>query len=236
VAIIGITCSWQEEKKSHYLSDTYVQAVLAAGGVPLLIPGQDSGKAAAIYAAVDGLILAGGPDLDPWYFGEEPLRGMGEITPIRDKLELELCRMALQGNKPVLAICRGIQVLNVAAGGTLYQDLAAVTSLQHSQQAPRWYPTHQIRIWEGSSLYALAGQEYYRVNSFHHQAINKLGQGLKAVAWSGDNLIEAVEAEEKPERIVGVQWHPEGTWETDALSFNLFRRLVQHAAAGQEKP
>lgn len=226
--LIGITCSWQEEKMSHSLGDYYVQAVVAAGGIPVMIPSQAPANARNIYARIDGLLLAGGPDLDPIYFGEEPVNGLGEITPVRDQLELELCRIALQGLKPVLAICRGIQVLNVAAGGTLHQDLALITKQMHSQKAPRWYPTHEVEILEDSKLYAQSGEKLYRVNSFHHQAINKLGQGLKAVAWSRDNLIEAVEAQGAANiNIMGVQWHPEGTWERDKLSLSLFQSLIK---------
>ncbi|MFY9377950.1 MAG: gamma-glutamyl-gamma-aminobutyrate hydrolase family protein [Peptococcia bacterium] len=227
--IIGITCSWQEEKKVHNMAATYIEAVLAAGGVPLIIPSQPKDKAETIYAAIDGLILAGGPDLDPWHFGEEPQKDLGVITPLRDQLELELSRLALVGNKPVLAICRGIQVLNVAAGGTIYQDISGLTQLKHSQEAPRWHPTHGIQIAEESSLFTLAGQTHYRVNSFHHQAIAKVGQGLRAVAWARDKLVEAVENLAGDGRIRGVQWHPEGSWQQDQLSLKLFSDLVLQA-------
>lgn len=227
--LIGVTCSWLEEKMSHNLSDFYVQAVVAAGGIPVLIPSQKPANASGIYDRIAGLLLAGGPDLDPQYFGEEPVNGLGEITPARDSLELELCRLALQGRKPVLAICRGLQVLNVAAGGTLHQDLASITKQMHSQKAPRWYPTHEVEILEGSRLFSAAKGGSYRVNSFHHQAINTLGEGLVAVAWSRDGLIEAVEGTSRESHIVGVQWHPEGTWDKDSLSFSFFHELVSHA-------
>lgn len=231
--LIGITCSWQEEKMYHHQSDYYVRAVIAAGGVPVLIPSQKSANASSIYDRLDGLLLAGGPDLDPRYFGEEPVNGMGEITPVRDQLELELCRKAFRGSKPVLAICRGLQVLNVAAGGTLHQDLAPITKQMHSQKAPRWYPTHEVEILEGSSLSSVVKDSSYRVNSFHHQGINALGDGLVAVAWSRDGLIEAVEGTKQGVHIVGVQWHPEGTWDRDALSFSFFQELVFQAELHQ---
>lgn len=226
---IGITCSWQEEKISHFLSDYYVRAVSEAGGTPLLIPTVDPQLAHNYYERVDGLLLSGGFDLDPFYFGEEPLWGLGEITPRRDCLELSLARLALEGNKPVLAICRGLQVLNVAAGGTLHQDLKGVTKFLHSQNAPRWYPTHQVDIEENSRIYQIAGEKSFRVNSFHHQGINKTGPLLKAVGWSKDGLVEAVEAAEPSRHIIGVQWHPEGTWDRDKISFLLFKDLVEAA-------
>jgi len=228
--LIGITCSWQEDQRSHYLSDYYVQAVAAAGGLPLLIPSSAGISAGSLYASLDGLVLAGGPDLDPCFFGEEPQNGLGEITPHRDRLELELCRLALRGQKPLLGICRGIQVLNVAAGGTLHQDLAGITEQMHSQKSPRWYPTHEVEILAESGLYSLAGQGFYRVNSFHHQGLKRIGQGLKVSARSRDNLIEAVEGEGAAAlTIMGVQWHPEGTWNQDELYRSLFVNLVRQA-------
>lgn len=227
--IIGITCSWQEDKQLHAINDYYVQAVAAAGGIPLVIPCRTPDQAGDIYSWLDGLLLTGGPDLDPFYFGEEPRVGLGEITPLRDQLELELCRLALKGEKPLLAICRGLQVLNVAAGGSVHQDLAPVTRLMHSQKAPRWHPTHEVAILQDSGLYFLAGADRYRVNSFHHQGINELGQGLAAVAWSNDNLVEAVESPDKPLKIIGVQWHPETRWDRDRFAFRLFMNLVDQA-------
>lgn len=232
---IGITCSWQEEKVSHFLSDYYVRAVSEAGGTPILIPTVDPRRAQSYYERVDGLLLSGGVDLDPFYFGEEPLAGLGEITPRRDALELSLTRLALEGNKPLLAICRGLQVLNAAAGGTLHQDLKGVTGFLHSQNAPRWYPTHQVDIEEKSRLYQIIGEKSLRVNSFHHQGINKLAPSLTAVAWSRDGLVEAAEAAEPSRHIIGVQWHPEGTWDRDRASFLLFKDLVEAAGVNNGK-
>lgn len=159
---------------------------------------------------------------------------LGEITPSRDRLEMELSRLVLAGagpgeKKPVLAICRGLQVLNVAAGGTLYQDLGDFTKQMHNQKAPCQHPIHEVTILEESVFYSLAGTKVYRVNSFHHQGVKKLGQGLKAVARSRDGLIEAVEGEAAGLNIVGVQWHPEATWEKNQLSRNLFANLVRQA-------
>jgi len=226
---IGITCSWEEKRNWHKLHDEYVCAVKTAGGVPFLLPSLDSPELVAIYYnQLDGFIFTGGSDLDPHYFGEEPQENLGEITPQRDVFEMALVKMVLAGNKPALGICRGLQLLNVAAGGTLYQDLKGITELLHNQQAPRWYPVHSVQVEQASRLYGLAGQDSFLVNSFHHQAICQLGQGFRAVAWSKDGLIEAIESSED-KKIMAVQWHPECNQSSDGTSLALFKELVQNA-------
>lgn len=225
---IGITCGWQESGHKHQLSDEYVRAVQAAGGTPLLLPSVPPELAGYYCQLVDGIIFSGGDDLDPLFFGEEPQLGQGEITPRRDAFELQLSRLVLAGKKPALAICRGMQVVNVSAGGSIYQDLGGVTTLLHKQQAPRWYPTHRVDIEEHSRLYRVIKKPGIRVNTFHHQGVNKVGQGLKAVAWSGDGLIEGLETTDPAHFLLGVQWHPECNWEKDEASFNLFKALVEN--------
>ncbi len=226
--LIGITCGWREDEKRHHLHDEYVQVVYEAGGIPVLLPTGKADLAESYYEYIDGLILSGGGDPDPVYYGEEPLRGIREITPARDDFEVLLSRMAMSGKKPVLAVCRGMQVLNVAAGGSLYQDLGGVTRQEHMQQAPRYHGTHYVELDNGSFLYRIVQKERIRVNSFHHQGVKLVGNGLKAVAWSSDGLTEAVEAEDG-RYVFGVQWHPECCWEFDAVSFRLFRELVCEA-------
>jgi putative glutamine amidotransferase len=226
---IGITCGWEEKKNWHKLHDEYVCAVNAVGGVPFLLPSLDSPELVAVYYnQLDGFIFTGGSDLDPHYFGEEPQENLGEITPQRDAFEMALVRLVLAGNKPALGVCRGLQLLNVAAGGTLYQDLKGVSDLMHNQQAPRWYPVHTVQVEQDSRLFRLAGQESFLVNSFHHQAIRQLGQGFRAVAWSKDGLIEAMEST-GDKKIMAVQWHPECNWSSDRISLSLFKNLVESA-------
>ena len=159
---------------------------------------------------VDGILLSGGGDIDPLLFGEEPLRQNGEISPLRDSFELTLCRAALESGLPLFGICRGMQVMNIAAGGTIYQDIPAQTgsTLKHSQQAPRPHGTHSVLPLENSLLAALWGKNRVAVNSFHHQAVAQLGEGFSAAAHSPDGIIEAVEREDAP-FVLGVQWHPE---------------------------
>jgi putative glutamine amidotransferase len=241
---IGITCGWEEKKTWHKLHDEYVSAVREAGGIPLLLPSVASSHLVDVYYnQLDGFIFSGGSDIDPHYFGEEPQEGLGEITPVRDAFEMALAKLVLEGDKPALGICRGIQLLNIAAGGDIYQDLKSITGQLHNQQAPREYPIHTVKILADSSLFRLAQKESVLVNSFHHQGIRRVGKGLRAVAWSEDGLIEAVESccvegntsgnnsfNDKSygdNRIIAVQWHPECNWFSDRISFSLFRNLVE---------
>ncbi len=224
---IGITCAWEEKNSCHKLHDEYVYAVKEAGGVPFLLPGLDFFELIAVYYnQLDGFIFSGGSDVDPAFFGEEPQQGLREITPRRDALELALAKLVLEGDKPALGICRGMQVLNIAAGGDVYQDLQDVTKQKHIQQAPRRYPFHTVQVQQDSNLFRLVQQESFKVNSFHHQAIRQVGKGLKAVGWSKDGLVEAIESSDA--RIMAVQWHPECNWWRDKLSFSLFENLVDY--------
>lgn len=222
-----MTCGWREEKQSHYLTNYYVQAVYQAGGIPILLPTLPPDTVEETYSRMDGFLFSGGDDLDPYFFGEEPRNGLGEVTPNRDIFELALAQRALQGEKPVFAICRGLQIINVAAGGTIHQDISGITQQVHFQNAPRWYPFHQVELEEHSRLYWVLKQKKFRVNSFHHQAICKLGENLSAVGWSKDGIIEAIEYAHPSKHIYGVQWHPECSWDKDEISFKLFKNLVE---------
>lgn len=233
LCVIGITCDWGEDLR-HKAHDEYVQAVSKAGGIPFLIPTVEPSLSREIYERLDGIIFSGGDDVDPSHFGEEPQVHLGRITPERDAFELALARLALEGPKPVLAICRGLQVVNIAAGGDVYQDLAGITTQLHRQQAPRWYGTHRVRLDRKSRLFSLLQKESFRVNSFHHQGVRRVGAGLKAVGWTEDGLVEAVESREEDKMIIGVQWHPECSWNKDPLAESLFLHLIQEAQRRKE--
>lgn len=233
---IGLTCSVRADAPApvHELSDAYVRAVVAAGGLPLLLPavgGED--LAAEMLAGVDGLLLTGGVDVDPAWYGQEPSPRLGRVSPERDALELPLARVALARGIPVLAICRGIQVLNVAAGGTLVQDLPTEWSdaIKHYQDAPRWFGSHAVEVLPGSRLAELLGQARLRVNSFHHQALRDVAPGLVVTARAPDGVVEAVEAADPRRFVLGVQWHPEAMWEREPVFLHLFRGLVEAARA-----
>lgn len=224
--LIGITCGIDHDR--YYLSRFYSQGVEAAGGIPVLLPPVAASCCPALHQKLDGLILSGGVDLDPAAFGEEPRIGLGEITPERDAFELALTKVFLATPKPILAICRGLQLLNVAAGGTLWQDIAALgkDTLKHTQEAPRWYATHTVEFVAGTKLHDIFKQSNsIRVNSFHHQAIKTVAEGFMVSAVATDGIIEAIEARDYPYWL-GVQWHPECMWEKDSRQMQLFESLV----------
>ena len=185
--LVGVTTSVTVDTypERAYLNTAYVRAVEQAGGVPVLLP-PPLGAAArdGLWARLDALILTGGGDVDPRHFGEPRHPTLAEVSEARDTLELELTRGALAQGLPLLAICRGIQVLNVALGGSLYQDVPSDpgSPLAHSQAERRHQPTHQVKVQAGSRLAAVLGALEVDVNSFHHQALARLGRGLAAVA------------------------------------------------------
>lgn len=227
--VIGITCSFDQHLERYCLAQEYVRSVEAAGGIPVALPALKNISLVPRHLAwVDGLLLSGGADVDPAFFNEEPWPWTGEITPERDWYEIELVSRALAGSMPILAICRGMQVLNIAAGGSIHQDIGRGIrkTLKHSQQAPRWYPTHRVDIEPGTKLAAVFQTESLRVNSFHHQAVKNPAPGFTVAARSSDGVIEAIEATGEGFAL-GVQFHPECMWERDIKFLELFKALVK---------
>lgn len=226
--IIGITCKIEGEKDWLYLPQSYAKAIEAAGGMPLLLPyPEDADRISQLIQLVDGLLLSGGVDLDPSYFGEQPHPALGEISPQRDAVELALAREALQADLPVFAICRGVQLLNVAAGGTLVQDIPSqiAKAIKHSQKAPEWHPTHRVRLEKDSLLAKALGAEEVAVNSYHHQAVKSPAPGFRITAVAPDGVAEGLESGGHT-FVLGVQWHPEGMWQKDSQSLKLFKSFV----------
>jgi len=238
--LIGITCSrvtggaWGLYSLGHFMDYTfsdYSQAVLGAGGAPVIIPAaQDRKSLETVLGSVQGLILSGGPDIHPRHYGEEPLAGLGEVDEALDRMELLAAGLAVERNLPLLGICRGIQVLNVALGGTLYQDIAtqAPDSICHTPKTDKAVNTHTVRIVAGSRLRQIIGKHEIWVNGKHHQSLKDLAPDLVLTARAKDGIVEAVELPGK-RFIVGVQWHPEGTWRDDPFSRKLFSAFVQAA-------
>lgn len=229
--LIALTVNEEEETAS--INHAYARCVVQAGGIPLYVPfGLGEEELRSVCGATAGLLLTGGPDLDPVHYGEEPQPGLGRVTPERDRTEMLLVQTYVVAEKPIFAICRGEQLLNVALGGTLHQDLHTLQGLQqHSQKAPRSHLSHSIAIEPGSRLAGIAGSVTCRVNSFHHQAVKQAAPGMRVTARSADGVIEAIESEDS-RFILGVQWHPEHTAATDEVSRRLFEAFVQACKEG----
>jgi putative glutamine amidotransferase len=230
--LIGITTRLSAEE-TFYLRRYYAEAVEGAGGAPVYIPLiPDRAYLSALCERLDGLVLSGSnSDLDPVYYGEEPHQKLGAVLPDRDETDLILLEVAEQRALPVLGICFGMQSLNVARGGSLIQDLASQTpeALKHEQGQIVNRPSHHIRIEPRSLLAELAGSEKARVNSSHHQAINKVGRDLQVIARAPDGVIEAIIDTRSDRFALGVQWHPEVGWEKDKFSQAIFKKFIEAA-------
>lgn len=227
--IIGVTAPLSEGKIT--LTQDVINSILLAGGIPYILPyTKDFAVIDEIITHIDGLFLSGGVDIDPTLFGEEPIPQLGEIMPERDELETALIQRALNINMPILAICRGIQMLNVAAGGNMYQDIYSQKSdlLQHSQRAPRTHLSHFVQTMEGTMLRTISGPKAFKVNSFHHQAVKEPAPGFVVSAISSDGIIEGIESRQH-DFVVGVQWHPENLSALDEISKNIFRAFIMRA-------
>ncbi len=188
----------------------YDQAILATGGIPLLLPNTLSTDCITSQLALcDGILLAGGDDINPLVYGEEPSSGLGETNTLVDTYQLKLTALALASGKPILGICRGMQVLNIACGGNVYQDLSDNPKVlyKHMQAAPREQCCHTVTTSPNSILAQLFGDSF-EVNSFHHQAVHKIGKTLTPIAWALDGTVEAICNPLTPFTL-GVQWHPE---------------------------
>ncbi len=222
--VIGITGNYDEQNCK--LGEAYYKSVLQAGGVPVIIPPlADTDVIINTLQHVDGLLLSGGGDYNPLYVGEEPVKCLGGINAERDLPELLITQLAYNRQIPILGICRGVQTLAMALGGTVKQDISDVATVKHSQDAARSEATHSVSLEQDSLLYSLYQQQTIYVNSFHHQAVCTPGERFRVTAKSADGLIEGIESSEY-KSIVGVQWHPECL--EDGLP--LFQWLVSEAS------
>lgn len=228
--LIGI--STDVNPKRTAVNTAYVQSVILSGGIPYMIPVTDNVEVLRqIVSQLDGIVLTGGEDIQPDYYGDTPDDKLEEVSPARDTFDLMVLKMATDRNIPILGICRGLQLMNVAFGGTLYQDLPTQhpSAINHRQKESGTIPTHPVSIIKGSKLAEITGQEMLQVNTFHHQAIRKLAPGFKVTAWAPDSVVEAIEA--YPVRqILGVQFHPEiFTAAGDTTMRKLFKFLINKA-------
>ena len=228
--IIGILA---EVDDSLYcgVKNTYVSAIEDSGGLPMLIPYVKESEAISDSVSLcDGLFFTGGVDVDPVYYGETPCKELGPIQKHRDELEFRTFDEAIKTNLPILGICRGVQLINCALGGALYQDIPTEyeTKILHRQAEGELEPSHSVNILEGTPLASLIGGEKMVANSFHHQAIKRLGAGLRVMARADDGMIEAVYLDGES-YLRGYQWHPERLYQRDENNKKIFEDFISAA-------
>jgi putative glutamine amidotransferase len=238
-ALIGVTTSelrrssevhrdpyGEPDRVEMALGMSYLRAIELAGGLPVVLPPLELDRVSPLLDRLSGVLLSGGPDLDPAAYGCAAHPELGLTAPQLDAFEVQLAREADARGLPILGICRGAQAINVARGGTLHQHLPDVTdgSVEHRQPQPGTEVTHDVHVASRSELAGLLGGRRMAVNSFHHQSVDQLGRGLHAVAWADDGVIEAIE-DRGGSFVLGVQWHAE-TLVEDAAQLALFRHLV----------
>lgn len=226
------------ETERFYLARWYGEAVEAAGGVPVHLPLIPRvGYVSEAVSRLDGVLLPGSAsDVDPLRYGREPLPGLGAVHPLKDETDALVLAEVERRSMPLLAICFGMQIWNVTRGGTLIQDIQSQLpeAVKHEQGAPRDRRSHRISLLRGSRLAEFAESEAALVNSHHHQAIETVGENLRASAWASDGLVEGVEDTRKDRWAVGVQWHPEIEWSGDDFSTKLFSTFTSEAAKYRE--
>lgn len=229
--IIGVTTFISSD--GLRLPETYSTAIAGEGGAPVILAKvENESLIKRQIESIDGLLLSGGDDIEPAFFGESPHQKMGAIEPGRDLYEMKLIEYALEAGKPILGICRGAQILNVQQGGTMYQDIYSQhgdSTIKHNQDALKDYLSHNISVAEGTKLHAILGETEIRTNSFHHQANKCAADSLTVSAMAEDGIIEAVESGEH-KFVLGVQWHPEGSYLKDESSKKIFRAFIKAAA------
>lgn len=230
--VIGINCDFaREPRRRSYLNESYVDAVVRAGGIPLLLPPIDDRESLArIFDRLDGVMFTGGDDLDPSRYGEAPHPALGAMEPRRERADFAIIALADEKKLPILGICGGLQLINVHRGGSLIQDIPDQVgkTVKHNGK-PDAPADHEVRIVEGTRLARILGASTPRVNSAHHQAVRLLGCGLKINARAADDVIEGIEGDAPDRFLLGVQWHPERIpdWPGQAA---LFAALVDAAA------
>lgn len=228
--IIGVTTFISSD--GLRLPENYSIAIAGERGVPVVLAKvEDETLIKRQIDSIDGLLLSGGDDIEPSFFGESPHQKLGPIEPGRDLYEMKLIEYALQAGKPILGICRGAQILNVHQGGRMYQDIYAQhdkETIKHVQDAAKNYLSHEITIAENTKLHDIVGQSKIRTNSFHHQANKEVPEHFAVSARTEDGIIEAIESKEH-EFVIGVQWHPEATYSVDESSQKIFRMFIKAA-------
>ena len=222
--LIGITPLVDIERESYWMLPGYMQAVSAAGGTPVMLPlTDDAGTLEQLTDLCDGMLFSGGHDVSPALYGARPIPQCGTVSPERDAMESKLLQLALERDKPVLGVCRGLQFMNAALGGTLYQDIKPFEHVPHNDH---WAKVHTVTVRRGTLLSRLLGQDTVLVNSQHHQAADRIAPELEIATLSEDGIVEALE---KPDAhfCLGVQWHPEWLSDADPAQQGLFGAFVE---------
>ncbi len=235
--VIGVVPLYDIQRDSLWMIPGYLDGIAAAGGIPVVLPLTEEEQVLRQLANdVDGFLMTGGQDVSPALYGEERLDSCGEDLPVRDGMESRIFQLCLERDVPVLGICRGIQLMNVLLGGTLYQDLPSQrpTQTEHHMSPPYDRPVHQVEICKGTPLFDLIQTERMDVNSYHHQAVRDKAPALQTMAVSEDGLIEAVCLPERP-FVWAVQWHPELSWRTDEKSRRIFEAFVGRCASERNR-
>lgn len=210
-----------------YMKSKYVKSIERAGAIVKWIELDDTEKAIKETLECDGLLLPGGADIEPTLYGREREEKCGKPNELRDKNEFAIYNAFAKTEKPILCICRGFQLLNVACGGTLYQDIASIQKCKHSDFLKRGKATHKITVNEGTKLFEIFGKSDVGVNSLHHQAVENVGENLIVSAVSEDGFVESLELNNHP-FCVAVQWHPEHMSKNDRLQQKLFNEFVKN--------
>lgn len=231
--LIGITMSYDYDKKTFKLNQSYVEAIQLAGGVPVAVPPmEDKNNLKDIARQVDAIVFSGGLDINPIYYSEDPHPKLEKICPLRDTAEIFLVREMMKLPKPILGICRGMQVMNVAQRGSLFQDIPSSVpkAIKHNQDAPRYSATHKVRIKDPNSiLYDIFKEDIITVNSYHHQSVKDIAPPFKVTALAPDGVIEAMELSSMEFFCLGVQWHPEEMCIKSPENLRIFEYLVEAA-------
>lgn len=226
--IVGVLPLWDDEKQSIWMLPGYLEGIRTGGGIPLILPlTADEKELKELDGLLGGYLFTGGQDVDPALYSEKPHKGLGETCKMRDEMEKRLLELALSQDKPVLGICRGIQLINACLGGSLYQDLPSQfpSGLCHHQEPPYDEPSHEVLLERDSPLFALLNRERLSVNSYHHQAVKEPAPGLSVMARAGDGLIEAL-CKRDAAFVWAVQWHPEFSYPREESSRQIFSAFV----------
>ena len=229
--IVGLMPLWDDRKDSIWMLPGYMDGISQAGGIPVILPfSSDEQELGQLIDMCDGFLFTGGQDVSPKIYGEEPLEGLVDVCEKRDEMETAVLKAAIDLDKPVLGICRGIQFINAALGGTLYQDIPTQhpTQIDHHQTPPYDVSVHEVEIVKGSPLYKCLNTERLSVNSYHHQAVKDVAPGLKIMAAAEDGLVEGLYMPEH-RFLWAVQWHPEFSFRKDENNRKIFKAFVDAA-------